>query len=236
MKTMAQFEFNEANDQLDGGWLGGKGSNSDKKKPYEGVSVEGLAKPSGLGFSRKESKVKESGAKKAPILRGGKKHPTIDESDKAEEEDEEEDEELHGVVEEVGLSRTNITSRDNKRGSDSQSKKSKKNKKKRIEQDRVDGATSPTTSADPTPASAEGDDNGEEVTVEGQAKKKAKRGYWGEFTAQPIEVINGEVVKRKRKKTRSKQKNIRKDSRPDDEKPNYRPLTSATLAKKAQRH
>jgi hypothetical protein len=235
MKTMAQFEFNEANDQLDGGWLGGKGSNSDKKKPYEGESVEGLAKPSGLGFSRKESKVKESGAKKAPILRGGKKYPTIDESNKAEEDDEEEDEELHGVVEEVGLSRTNIMSRDNKRGSDSQSKKSKKNKKKRIEQDRVDGATSPTTSADPTPASAEGDDNGE-VTVEGQAKKKAKRGYWGEFTTQPIEVINGEVVKRKRKKTRSKQKNIRKDSRPDEEKPNYRPLTSATLAKKAQRH
>ena len=107
-----------------------------------------------------------------------------------------------------------------------------------MEQEQTDKDTSITTiSADPAHAPSEGGGDGElGAQVSCQTKKKSKKGYWGEFTAQPVEVLDGEVVKRKRKKTRSKQKNIRKDSRPDDEKPNYRPLTSATLAKKAQRH
>ena len=104
-----------------------------------------------------------------------------------------------------------------------------------MEHNQADKDTPSTTmTAEPTPASSEGGGEVVEAQVSNQTKKKSKKGYWGEFTAQPIEVLDGEVIKRKRKKTRSKQKNIRKDCRPDDEKPTYRPLTSATLAKRAR--
>ena len=231
---MATFEFNEANYNLDGGWLGG--SNKDlvaKKAPKEANSVE-VSKPSGLGFSRQKDRRDLLGSKKAPTMNQSKKGVTDVDAAKAGEDDEEEDEELHGVVEEAGLSRTNMASKQKIEVTKGESKKSKKKRKKRMEQELVaEGTTVESSSADPAPPAA-GWEEGE--TEEGQAKKKSKKGYWGELTALPIEVVDGEVVKRKRKKTRSKQKNIRKDSRPDDEKPNYRPLTSATLTKMAKRH
>ena len=52
--------------------------------------------------------------------------------------------------------------------------------------------------------------------------------------SQPVDIVNGEVVKKK-KKTRSKQKNILKDTRSDDKKPSYRPLSIETLTKQAKR-
>lgn len=78
-------------------------------------------------------------------------------------------------------------------------------------------------------------EGGEVVVVETEKEKKAPKGYWGELKAQPVEIIDGEVVKRKKKKTRSKQKNIVKDTRPQEERPNYRPLSLETLTKQAQR-
>ena len=78
-------------------------------------------------------------------------------------------------------------------------------------------------------------EGGEVVVVETEKEKKAPKGNWGELKAQPVEIIDGEVVKRKKKKTRSKQKNIVKDTRPQEERPNYRPLSIETLTKQAQR-
>ena len=112
------------------------------------------------------------------------------------EDDEEEDGELHGVVEEAGLSRTNIARKDITGGNTSHSKKSKKNQKRQMEHNQADKDTPSTTmTAEPTPASSEGGGEVVEAQVSNQTKKKSKKGYWGEFTAQPIEVLDGEVIK-----------------------------------------
>ena len=140
----------------------------------------------------------------------------------------------HGVIEDsMEVSRTSLAGK-RKGGSkntgqydDSQAEKTKVKNKKAKE------APLDTGIGTSEEKKSEGD---EVVVVETEKEKKAPpKGYWGELKAQPVEIIDGEVVKRKKKKTRSKQKNIVRDTRPQEERPNYRPLSLQTLTKQAQR-
>ncbi len=141
----------------------------------------------------------------------------------------------HGVIEDsMEVSRTSLAGK-RKGGSkntgqydDSQAEKTKVKNKKAKE------APLDTGIGTSEEKKSEGDDV---VVVETEKEKKAPpKGYWGELKAQPVEIIDGEVVKRKKKKTRSKQKNIVRDTRPQEERPNYRPLSLQTLTKQAQRN
>ena len=59
--------------------------------------------------------------------------------------------------------------------------------------------------------------------------RPGKGGYWSQVYDDSNPNPNpGNDGKRKRPKTRSKQKNIRKDNRPESSRPNFRPLTNET--------
>ena len=220
---MPKFEFNDTiGDQRDS-WFASDNVSHNK---FEGVKKKApiVGKAMGLGFDPSRYKGKDFGPKelkkvanKVTKLSGGDEKGKEHNSD-----DDEIDGVLHGVVEDMGLSRTNIANNDRRsvRSGDEESKKARKKRKQQEVRKQNETVERGSVEVNPT----------EEET----RRKKGKKGYWGELSSQPVEVVDGEVVKKKRKKTRSKQKNIRKDHRPDDEKPNYRPLTAQTLSKKAQ--
>ena len=200
-------------------------------------------KESGVGLSGLSKKRNNSGA-----VKGGAKNGDNNDVEAHADGDLDSDDELHGVVEDIEISRTRVGERKNQ---DKQNHKEKSTKKKRkIDVDsktemETDGKALENVNEEmpkdendmkAEKAKSEGEkEEDEPKAVTESAIEKVPKGYWGELKAQPVDIVNGEVVKRKKKKTRSKQKNILKDTRSDDKKPSYRPLSIETLTKQSKR-
>jgi hypothetical protein len=228
-------EFNDSAEGPSGSWFADSSSSSKKSKVANEGAVQG--KVGGLGYDasrrKNDGQSKPSNSSKGLSEQNKRKLNADSKKDGPDDnDDDEDDDELHGVVEDFEVSRTSVgsikkatTKGDSEGGSEKKSKK--KNKK------------SKTSAAGEAPAACESTEKKEELAADGdtttEKEKKIPKGYWGELKATPVEIVDGEVVKRKRKKTRSKQKNIRKDTRAEDKKPKYRPLTVETMTKLAQR-
>jgi hypothetical protein len=235
-------EFNDSAEGPSGSWFADSSSSSKKSKVANEGAVQG--KVGGLGYdaSRRKNDGQSKPLNSSKGLSEKNKRKLNVESkkdgpDDNDNDDDDDDDELHGVVEDFEVSRTSVGSSkkvtekgDSEGGSEKTSKKKNKNKKSKtsVAGEAPNACESTEKKEEPAAATTDGDTTTEK-------EKKVPKGYWGELKATPVEIVDGEVVKRKRKKTRSKQKNIRKDTRSEDKKPNYRPLTVETMTKLAQR-
>ena len=206
----------EVDDWLDESLPSGKAApaKEQRSQPQQGVKA-------GLGFSKTKAtaaqgqrdELEQRLAKQAEKRR---REQQLDVCNEVEDDEEDEGEELdnhHGrSVENLPLSKSKLMSK--KESSYLATKlaeeKALQKQKKRAKQQEVPPAA-------PLPAPSQNETE--------QDSSPKKKGYWGAVKGAAAEQAQGE---RKRTKTRSKQKNIRKDLRPSDQRPKYRPLSLET--------
>jgi hypothetical protein len=234
VKVSIMLEFEDRVTSIsDKSWLGASVASADSKGGLGlGASVASAESKGGLGYSRKKERKSGDGtglsSKKRSVAAAGidKNETGIDIGG-----DMDSDDEQHGVIGDIETSRTSVGARKKVTKDDNRSKTNNKKSKQKNdggEGEREDGGEG----TDASGAGTKIDTDGKPLQ---NVQEKVPKGYWGELKAHPVEIANGEVVKRKKKKTRSKQKNILKDTRSDDKKPSYRPLSIETLTKQAKR-
>jgi hypothetical protein len=222
-----------------------KGSSSDNKASKAGLGFQGLQQPkekgsgnvlmdrilqqkkqaksksaSSAGPARSASKVDEGerwGGTKKRSERDGK-NEEISEP----EEEEEEETELHGITESFPDSRIASSSSKHKRP------KFEAATKPQVQPKKDDAANDTSTSSKPK---QQPPSRPKQVSL---GIRPGKGGYWAQVYEDTSSGSgtgagsDGGPEKRRRPKTRSKQKNIRKDNRPLDARPAFRPLSSET--------
>lgn len=197
-------------------WLGGNTVKANRNAPR--VSSSSVVVPLskiGLGFRGKVSEEKIKDALQTRLDKNQKKKKKKDtlgndDSNKRKidteddgNDDDDSDLQLHGIVEDTPISRTQQVSK----------VVEKYHPKKKTAVDLVVSAKSSVallSNIDPTSSVADNSTQIAAVTAESSSKAADSDGY-----------------KRKRTKTRSKQKNIRRDNRPDSQKPSYITNTEA---------
>lgn len=190
-------------------WLGGSSVKANKNA-LKGSSSSVVAPTSkiGLGFRGKAVDEKTKDALQIRLDKNQKKKKDnsvdddsnkrkIDAFDDTNDDDDDDDLQLHGVVEDMPISRTQSMSKT--------VMKSQPQKKTAIDS-LVSDKSSSSLPSNIVPASP--------VT------KNSTKPAAAIFDL-PIKAADGDEYKRKRTKTRSKQKNIRRDNRPDSQKPTY---------------
>jgi hypothetical protein len=202
----------EVDDWLEDGGAVSKTATAKHPQPQQGVKA-------GLGFSKvkataaqgQRDELEQRLAKQAEKRRMAQQLD-VDDEDGEEDEGEELDNHHGRSVEDLPLSKSKLMSK--KENSYLATKlaeeKASQKKKKRAKQQEV------------TPIAPLLPPYRNDTEQDSSPKKK---GYWGAVKVAAAEQAQGE---RKRTKTRSKQKNIRKDSRPADQRPKYRPLSLET--------
>ena len=196
----------------------------------------------------KETKANTKGEKKGRKTHSKHDHNDIDKEsgndNDSDNDADDDDDELHGIVEDLSASRTSMPKTKGDKRKQSSKAAPKQDQKKKQKRDKIESTTGNTSKKESSSVIIPevGDEekmpsNGSTDKVEGektdtQKEKERKKGYWANFRAEPFQVVDGQVVPRKKKKTRSKQKNIRKDNRPLNQRPSYRPLTEATKQRK----
>ena len=149
-------------------------------------------------------------------------------------EEEEDIGQLHGIVEDFAESRTataGAKSNKDKNGKNAISKPAKKKVKVEDQLNRTDAVDNEEMKSHAVETGKPNDKSKKSNTTKSISLgiKPGKGGYWAQvFDASVDNGDNGADNKRRRPKTRSKQKNIRKDNRPADTRPSYRPLTEQT--------
>jgi hypothetical protein len=201
----------EVDDWLDESLPSGKASPAKEQHslPQQGVKA-------GLGFSKTKAtaaqgqrdELEQRLAKQAEKRRR-EQQLDVDNEDDEEDEGEELDNHHGRSVENLPLSKSKLMSKkeSNYLATKLAEEKALQKQKKRAKQHEAPPAAPP-----PAPSQDETE----------QDSSPKKKGYWGAVKGAGAE---GE---RKRTKTRSKQKNIRKDLRPSDQRPKYRPLSLET--------
>jgi len=181
-------------------------------QPQQGVKA-------GLGFSKTKAtaaqgqrdELEQRLAKQAEKRRR-EQQLDVDNEDDEEDEGEELDNHHGRSVENLPLSKSKLMSKKESSywATKLAEEKALQKQKKRAKQQEVPPAA-------PLPAPSQNETE--------QDSSPKKKGYWGAVKGAAAEQAQGE---RKRTKTRSKQKNIRKDLRPSDQRPKYRPLSLET--------
>ena len=186
-------------------WLGV--GTAKKEKNTQRISTTATGAPSskiGLGFRGKVAEVKVKDALQVRLEKSQKKKtknidPDDEELDRKHDDDDDDDDtglQLHGIVEDMPLSRTQIFAKP--------IVVSKAQPKKKAAVELINGNLIVEKKAVPPVAEVVADAH---VVVEKRKSEEISTG--------------GDEYKRKRTKTRSKQKNIRRDNRPDSQKPSY---------------
>jgi len=178
----------------------------------------------GLGYAKSKPQPQQDALQARLAKQAEQKHKQTAVDD-AEDEGQELDQDIHqhGIVEDYSLSKSNFM---NKKETLVPVKSPSKKERKRAREEKL---------ALEREQQQQQQQQDESLSSESASKKG---GYWQQVRSEKASFVavggaEGGSEKRKRTKTRSKQKNIRKDSRPLHERPNYRPLTTETERKLA---
>ena len=206
-KSKNDVVFNDAAFDLDWLQMGGANSVNDIKLPEE----QSATHRSGLGF--KSDPLQNDKGVLSTRLTKMKQQKVKSRVNNGDEDDQEEEDIGHGIVEQI-IDKTSLKSKQ-------KSVFSADNSKKNIKPSQIESNSnfgSRNTISKVYKPNSEMLDRSTDIDKDQNASSAKKKDLFKERFHK----------ENKRKKTRSKQKNIRKDNRPAEQRPNYRPITKET--------
>ena len=221
-------------------WLGGSSVKVNKSSAASSNSAAAPLSKVGLGFRGKVTEEKPKDALQIRLDKSQKKKKddkADDESNKRkvdmddndnDDNDDDDDLQLHGIVEDMPISRTQQFSKSSKNIPSQPKKKVKAATEISNHKGGNDSIEVPSSASGSVSNFAADSSSSKTTSIEinnnnnNNNNKAAPTGTTSATTAN-----GGDDYKRKRTKTRSKQKNIRRDNRPDSQKPSYITNTEA---------